>query len=253
MRSWLLAAALLGGCTADPPPTAKSPLHILTALPLFWGEGDISGVLNGKAGAHPALAGLGQHWQVTPLDIARPQHLSVVRHLLIAQPSALAPDELVAIDAWVRAGGHAVLLVDPDLRWPSHYAAGDPRRAPVQTLLTPLFTHWGVRLVPDPPGAPPRQARIQDQIIALPGSGRWVVQQPGCVVQDPAVVQCALGKGAVVLIADADFIATPPEFDGDDRGSAAIQHLFQQISLQNQSNERVSRDKEQPPRIAESP
>ena len=63
--------------------------------------------------------------------------------LLLAQPRALAPAEMVKLDSWVRDGGKLLILADPALQWGSLYPLGDKRRPLFTSLLSPLFSHWG--------------------------------------------------------------------------------------------------------------
>lgn len=207
MKHGLIAAlALLCGACSDSPPQPKPKLHVLTALPLFWGAGDVADIVQGRTAPAPSLKALSANWDVVPLDMADSPALQPVRTLLLVQPPRLAPAELVALDAWIRKGGHVVILADPDLRWPQQWAFGDPRRAPSATLLSPLYRHWGLDLQPDNPGSPPRLARFKATSVVLQGGGSWVRHSGACQLLDPAIAACALEKGRAVLIADADFL-----------------------------------------------
>jgi ABC-type uncharacterized transport system len=160
---------------------APSPrVTLFTALPLMWGEGDPSDILNGRARRSTMIDGL----DVRAIDTVTVPGLGQ-DVLVVAQPRAMMPEELVALDTWVRAGGRVLIFADPRLEWRSRYPLGDPRRAPPVTLLDPLLTHWGVRL------------------DAGPGSdGRW--QRGPCAAVDPVTIDCRIGKGRALLIADAD-------------------------------------------------
>lgn len=148
----------------------------------MWGEGDPADILAGRAARAPVLAGL----KVRALD--RLDAATLDRSpLIVAQPRAMAPEELVALDGWVRNGGRALIFADPQLDWPSRYALGDPRRAPPVTLLDPLLTHWGITLD-----------------LAADGVGRW--RAPSCTAVSAITIDCAIGKGRARLIADADLL-----------------------------------------------
>ncbi len=206
----MLAAALLGGCSAPSSrPPDLPPLHVMTALPLFLAEGSVADILHKASPPPPVIAYLRRERQVLPLDIARPETLSGVKALLLIQPPALAPDELVAIDAWIRSGGRAVILADPHLFWPSSLPKGDPRRAPHASLLSPLLAHWGLRLRPDAPDAPPRPISFGNGDAVLSGSGRWQIMAPGCRLIRPELARCQLGSGEVLVLSDADWLNTP--------------------------------------------
>ncbi|MEY3984623.1 MAG: hypothetical protein RLZ59_68 [Pseudomonadota bacterium] len=226
MRGLVAALAVLCGACSAGSPAPKPKLHILTALPLFWGEGDVADVLQNRTAPAPSLTALSASWDVVALDMADARALHPVQTLLLIQPPRLAPAELVALDAWVRQGGRVVILADPDLRWPQQRPIGDPRRAPVTTLLSPLYRHWGLDLQPDAMGSPPRHARIAAWTIALPGSGQWVRASGRCRLPDPALAYCQLGKGGAVLIADADFLQPEGDAAAQARAIAAINGLL---------------------------
>lgn len=155
-------------------------LTLFTALPLLWGEGDPADILNGQTGRSPLLDGL----DVRGIDVVSAQTLSS-DVLVVAQPRAMAPEELVALDGWVRGGGRAIIFADPLLKWPSRFPLGDRRRAPPVTLLDPLLTHWGVTLE-----------------AGTDGIGRW---RPGpCAPLDSVTIECPIGRGRALLVADAD-------------------------------------------------
>jgi hypothetical protein len=165
--------------------TAAAPLPrvtLFTALPLMWGEGDPGDVLSGRAKRSAMLNGL----QVNAID--RVSAATLGRDILVvAQPRAMTPEEFVVLDSWVREGGQAVIFADPRLDWPSRHALGDPRRAPPVTLLDPLLTHWGVRLD-----------------LTSGSAGAW--QRGPCAAVDAITIDCRLGKGRALLIADADLL-----------------------------------------------
>jgi len=161
--------------------TAPVPrVTLFTALPLMWGEGDPGDVLSGRARRSAMLDGL----TVRAIDVVSAQTLGR-DVLIVAQPRVMAPEELVALDTWVRGGGRAVIYADPRLDWPSIYPLGDRRRAPPVTLLDPLFAHWGVRLD-----------------LGEGTAGRW--QRGACAAIDAVTIDCRIGKGRALLIADAD-------------------------------------------------
>lgn len=155
---------------------------LFTALPLMWGEGDPGDVLSGRAKRSAMLDGI----DVRPIDLVSAKALGADL-LVVAQPRAMAPPELVALDAWVREGGRALIFADPRLDWPSLYPLGDPRRAPPVTLLDPLFNHWGVRLN-----------------LGEGSSGRW--ERGPCLAIDAVSIDCRIGRGRVLMIADADVL-----------------------------------------------
>lgn len=192
---------------------ANSPaVTMLTGLPLRWSGGDgIAAMIAEGAQDDPALARLTAAGPVSLVD-------SLVDHvpppggtLLLAHPRALAPRELVAIDAFVRGGGRAIVLADALTGWPAPYPLGNPRNPPITSLLTPLLDHWGVTL-----GAAP-QADSAAQPVDVDGSrlrlfsaGRFEHLPPQCTIYaGRRVARCPIGQGEAWLVGDADLLFAP--------------------------------------------
>lgn len=191
----LAIAALLfwfGPARSVAPVPDRPKLAILTALPLFWAE-------PGQAGTGPRDAPivtlLRTRFTVEPLDDPRHLARSGAHRLLIAQPRALAPEQLVAIDAWVRAGGTALVLADPLLRWPSDLPLGDRRRAPSASLLAPLLDHWGFV----------RGTLAHGEVRHVLPDGRLVTLS-GAAMGDAVPQRRRIGRGEAILLGDADLI-----------------------------------------------
>ena len=68
--------------------------------------------------------------------------LSHVTRLLLAQPRALSGPENVALDAWVRGGGHLLLFADPMMTGESRFGIGDRQRPQDVILLSPILNRW---------------------------------------------------------------------------------------------------------------
>lgn len=187
----------------DPKPAAARPdLMLMTALPLIWGEGGAFDPSSRPAAAYTALQ---REFTVRPLDVLEDTGLGKGRLLLLAQPRALAPQELVALDDWVRAGGRALILADPALVWPSELPLGDARRPPSIHLLAPVFTHWGIEIEPPRKRAVAVEDRPRRLAMAAPGT--ISAAPPGCRLERSRhVARCRIGKGKVVLLADADLL-----------------------------------------------
>ncbi|MDX3901380.1 MAG: Gldg family protein [Sphingobium sp.] len=188
------------------PAADREPLAVVTALPLFWAEG-ASGL--GDPHDAPIIAVLRTRFDVRPLDAPDPASLAAFRTLLLAQPRALSPAALVEIDDWVRAGGRAVILADPLLRWPSPLPPGDRRRPPATGLLDPLLAHWGVMLERPAGAAVAEERRLltDARLVTLAGSSHFRSATDKCRRRrDAPVAACAIGGGKVVLVADADLL-----------------------------------------------
>jgi hypothetical protein len=192
---------------AAPATAQKRDLMLLSALPLIWGE---QGPLDPGSSPAAAYTALAREFRVRPLDVLDEKSLATGRLLLLAQPRALAPGELVALDLWVRRGGRALVLSDPQLVWPSTLALGDIRRAPAIGLLEPLLNHWGLRLV-----APPRVRAVTQRLavqgperrLALFAPGTLISTSDNCAVgPTPQIARCDLGKGEAIIVADADML-----------------------------------------------
>lgn len=162
------------------PPTAGKPmLLLLTSLPLVFNE-----QMSLEGGGSAALARLEQSYKVEPINVADAASLKGRRLLLMAQSRAQPAEALVALDRWVRGGGHLLLLADPKLEWPSERPLGDKLRPPPMFADTGLLKHWG---------------------LALSNAG--LASSGGCEVADQGLVaRCRIGKGSATVIADADFI-----------------------------------------------
>ena len=180
------------------PAEQRPTLLLLTSLPLVFGE-DFS--LEG--GGSAALNALETRYRVLPISVTDEAELTKGRLLLMAHPQAQRPEDLVALDQWVRDGGRVLLLADPMLEWPSQRPLGDPLRAPAMFMDTGLLEHWGLRLeAPDERGPTTRKLGGFDVLTASPGA-----LFGGCAISaDRLVAHCSLGKGKATVVADADVL-----------------------------------------------
>lgn len=210
MRRWtvgasalVLAALLLWLGPAQPiAPAANRPtLAVITGLPLFWAEPE-QGAEHGLTDA-PIVTVLRTRFTVMPMDDPVMLETSGAKRLLLAQPRALSPADLVAIDRWVRRGGTALVLADPLLRWPSALPLGDRRRAPSASLIGPLLTHWGFHT-----------DHVQNGEIRDVTSDGYLVTMSGMQIfagghpdkKDGAIRRQRIGRGMVLLLGDADLL-----------------------------------------------
>ena len=199
--------ALVIGPTAPREASApKPPLLLMTALPMVWGEG---GAFDPNSRPSETYRALEREFAVTPIDAIDPATLRGHRLVLLAQPRLLAPEELVALDEWVREGGRALILTDPVLAAAREFPLGDVRRPPDAGLLGPLLAHWGVRLKRvDPLGdiffLPGRGG---NRMLRVDQSARFEVSGDSCRAGGPApIVRCRLGRGQALLVGDADLL-----------------------------------------------
>ena len=190
----------------------KPSLGLMTTLPLQWSEGGIEADLSYDAQPHPVYTRLERAYEVRPLDNFDELGTSKIPLLILAQPRALAPTELVALDRWVREGGHLLVLADPALQWGSLYPLGDKRRPLFTSLLSPLFSHWGLELVlpmTDPAEISLRE--IDGLTIRTQTPGEWLPKTGGegaqCqIAAHKLLADCSVGKGRALLVADADLL-----------------------------------------------
>lgn len=215
----LLIAAVglvIAGFAASRPDThvPKPVLAMMTTLPLQWSEGGIEADLAADAEPHPAFVRLSRQYEIQPIDdliawTPKPKQL-----LLLAQPRAFSPQELVRLDAWVRQGGRVLILADPALQWGSLYPLGDRRRPLFTSMLSPLFTHWGIELVlPMSDEKPVAVRNIGNFQIRTPTPGEWLPKDskanaPCVIAAQNLLADCRIGKGRALLVADADLLDT---------------------------------------------
>ena len=192
----------------------KPALGLMTTLPLQWSEGGIEADLAADAQAHPAYARLQAQYDVRPLDSFDALAKSPLSLMLLAQPRALAPSELVTLDAWVRDGGRLLILADPALLWGSLYPLGDKRRPLFTSLLSPLFSHWGLELVLPMSGQDAIALREIDGFnIRTRTPGEWMPKTGKAsaictIAAHKLLADCRVGKGRAIVVADADLLDT---------------------------------------------
>lgn len=188
-------------------------LGLMTTLPLQWSEGGIEAAVAADAAPHPAYARLAAAYDVVPLDDL--DQIDRLPLLLLAQPRAMSPTELVKLDDWVRRGGRLLLLADPALQWGSLYPLGDKRRPLFTSMLSPLFSHWGIELVlPIDKAEPVAVRQIDGLTIRTLTPGEWrmkaeAANSPCRIMPDAIYADCTVGQGRALLVADADLLDTP--------------------------------------------
>jgi hypothetical protein len=184
----------------------RPPLLMMTGLPLIWGE---SGPFDPSSRPAAAYSALQREFAIRPIDYLDARGLAGVPLLLLAQPRLLEPRELVALDAWIRAGGRTLILADPDLAWPSRLPAGDPRRPPPISQLSPLLEHWGLRLRAGearPIVVAHLDGRGETRRLVLAAPGRLEASGPCRLGSQPWLAACRIGDGRAMVVADADLL-----------------------------------------------
>jgi hypothetical protein len=232
--SALVLAALLTACGQSSAPTSKSAVSIMTALPLFWGEGGTQAVMHGDDQRAGIVQKLESTRSLIPIETLDAATLARAPLLILAQPRLLSGEELVALDDWVRAGGRSLVFADPELVWSSNLPLGDPRRAPPVTLLDPLLTHWGLELDGSATRAEAISSNISGRSVQIAAAGRWRSIGSRCRIEDEGLVAvCRLGKGEAILVADADLLDAriwSPMISGN---AAAVEALLMRLEARN--------------------
>ncbi|MCC7394136.1 MAG: hypothetical protein IT553_04695 [Sphingomonadaceae bacterium] len=193
------------------PPSVRPHVALISALPL---GGTIAGFgADGRLGMpmapSPMYSALARDFALrTPANVAAvPRDIT----LLLIQPPALAPADLVALDAFVRGGGRAIILADGLYSGAlAHGADGRANAAPVTSLLTPLLSHWGLEL-DAPDGLTERAAvvHIDGEKLQLfsPGRFRTISADGACrLLAQSYIADCRIGAGRALLISDADMV-----------------------------------------------
>ena len=196
----VIGASLRGGPRPLPAraESERPVLLLLTSLPIVFGE-DFSI----ESAGSPALAAMETRYRVLPIGTAAPTDLAKGGLLMMAHAAAQTPENLVALDDWVRAGGRVLLLADPMLEWPSSRPLGDRLRPSPMFPDTGLLQHWGIRL--DAPDNRGPQSREIDGFKVLTDSPGTLVGN--CQIDgDGLVADCRIGKGRAIVIADSDFL-----------------------------------------------
>jgi hypothetical protein len=120
----LLGTLLFLSRFGDGADVAKPPLTVMSSIPLQWGEANMTDIANGKAQPSPLFEHLSKRNHVMLVDDFQKLGAPGTAPLLLIQPRALAPRELVELDAWIRNGGSAIIFADPALDWPSELPLG---------------------------------------------------------------------------------------------------------------------------------
>jgi len=219
-RFWSIAAAALAlgpgpsGARAEGD-AALPPVGLFTTMPIYWGESEELGeLLRPEASSHWVRVTIEQrHSTLVPLDVLDPQsdELAQLRYLLMAQPRALAPAENVALDDWVRGGGHLLLFADPWLEEASRFPLGDPRRSHPVALVSPILARWGLVLqFDDRQEEGLRNVAVGGQIVPVEMAGRLSFVSPSggaqaeCAIEaEGLAAQCHIGEGRALIVADA--------------------------------------------------
>ena len=248
---WLASHVILGLCYTPAAPSRPAKTLLLTSLPLQNWQVGAAAIAGPQDGA--ALVALRR--RIAPTLIAADGlaagSVGPRDRLLLAHPPALAPETLVEVDRFVRAGGRAIILADGLSSWPPPYRLGDPRNPPVTSLLTPLLDHWGISLDAPVPGDAGDAGG--DAVTIFHQGHRLTLHSPGNFARlprncrgaghlpdgRPTIATCRFGRGTAVLLADADMLFDPlwrpePLWAAHLRTSDNIEWLAAQLNAPDQ-------------------
>lgn len=193
---------------------SRAKIQLMTSLPIVWGEGaSMESIVSGKTSPAPIYAHWQKQYDIAAVDSFDGLENSDTEIILLAQPPAMDPADLAAIDAWVRAGGNAIILTDPQLVWPSSLPLGDKRRPLASGLLSPLLSRWNLELQVTDDTASSARLEFPGATITAVGIGAFKsVPRPEngqaeCELSAANVMaRCKLGEGRAIILADADFL-----------------------------------------------
>ena len=234
-RSSKLLCALALACGAAPAaaqeaePDTRPLIGVMTTIPIFWGEpsGNPDDFLGLESLAHWARPELERRYALRALDMLPTGSLSVYDGLLLAQPRGLTPEENVALDSYLHAGGKVLLFVDPMMTGESAFGIGDRRRPQDVALMSPILARWGLSLRFDDTqdeGVTLREFAGQPVPVNLPGIFERTGEGVGICTTEAAglIARCLVGKGEVLAVADAAILDLHGPHDGAREALAAL-------------------------------
>lgn len=242
-----LAGALLaaGGCSSQENAARRSPsssqatIGLFTSLPIYWDEaGDVAGLLRDGAPPHWALAALRRHGVVVPLDTVagtgqEEAALAAVDVLVMAQPRPLSPEENVALDDWVKAGGRVLLFADPMLTHEGIHAPGDARRPQDIAMLSPILGQWGLVLrFDDEQPAGERMMTLFGRRVPVDLAGQFSPLSRVCeVLAEGLAARCRVGGGRVLAFADARMLDRAGDGRDDDEAARLLDDMLSDLGI----------------------
>ena len=232
----LIALAIAGAgwsWKASAPPADRPTIGLVTSLPIYWPEeADLATVIGGSGEVPWIREHLEERYQLVPLDSTAPDQelpeatdpLQEIDYLLLVQPRSMGSADNVAIDQWVRDGGHLLYALDPMLTGRYAVPWGDPAHPIVTALIPPIFTRWGLgvqfsesqpfemREVTYPGGQMPVMMAGEFLMLQMPddASTEDIAARGECALHAEGIVaRCKVGAGQVTAIADAALFEFP--------------------------------------------
>lgn len=243
-----VVTAAFTGCSDNAAPAAgadvavaqvdKPKLGLMTSLPLYWPLGaDFDALAAGESAIPWQRTVLERDYDLVLLDTLSPMEglspdaaevdpLEGVDRLAVIQPRGLSGADNVALDQWVRDGGHLLIVLDPMLTGHYELALGDPRRPVDMALVPPVIERWGLGIgFDETQDAAMRTDRLGALELPVVLSGQISRSGDDCALRQAEVARrCPWGAGQVLLVADAS-IFEHEELAGEK--GAYIQALMQ--------------------------
>ncbi|WFL78000.1 hypothetical protein P7228_02730 [Altererythrobacter arenosus] len=219
-----LAVGLYAAWTIAARSADRQPLALMTSLPIYWGEGsDMGELIAGRVDTPFVRQVLERQYELEMLDTLAAQPgvgdeaatidpLAGVTRLFIVQPRGLGPEDNVALDKWVRAGGKLLLALDPQLTNTYAVTISDPRHPTSAALIPPVMQRWGLAMRYD------EEQTFGQRTVTVDGMD-WPVVLAGelfavgaegdegrgkCSIEaDGVIARCSVGAGQVTVLADA--------------------------------------------------
>ncbi len=212
----------------DPASSHKKPrLGLMTSLPLYWPLGsEFEALASGDATVPWQREALEAEYELVLLDTLSPiagltpdapetDPLNGIDRLAIIQPRGLSPADNVALDEWVQAGGHLLLMLDPMLTGHYDLPLGSPGRPVDSALIPPVVARWGLAM-----SYVPSRGEIHTHSVTIDEGASPVIEAgiltdtgsdlSDCSInKDKVAAVCSVGKGRVNLIADAAVFEHP--------------------------------------------
>lgn len=225
---------------AEPPPA----LALMTSLPIYWPLGaDVSDLAAGgerirtwqKVAISPCytLVPVDTLAPVPGLSPQEPEFDPLAGHtrLAVIQPRGLSPQDNVALDDWVRAGGTLLIVLDPALSGHYELPLGDPRLPTLSALIPPVIDRWGLKISFDETQEiAALEASVEGFNLPLVLSGQVSASNDDCtILANGAMARCSVGKGVVTVLADAA-VFEHEELTGGDSANliGLLEYAFEQ-------------------------
>ncbi|WP_424770806.1 ABC transporter [Pontixanthobacter sp.] len=238
MSAGLLAVLVIGftawGTVAQ---RERQPLGMITSLPIYWSGGDLSDMLdtaqNAPDAVHWVRAETQKRYDIILLDnlaeadgLAPNPRLAKLRYLLLAQPAALPPADLVALDSWVRGGGRLLLFADPLLTEETGFGLGDRRRPQDMATISPLINRLGLTETFDiAQSAQPSAVTFGNIVLPVHKYGLFTARndvRPCAITSGGVIAQCEVGRGRAIIVLDAHLLAREPQTAAKSRALRAL-------------------------------